>query len=151
MYTVDRLLEIAVAAEAEYKKSALPKDRVDARRQQESAMICAQWMEQNGIKEMTHVGPFGENNFKPGQRVRIRKGAIVKGFGFKGEKVLTKSQIIKVSHVFRGYTHPDGPTVIHPTVEWAGTGGYWTWTHPMNVEAVAEAESAVPESQMVAA
>ena len=81
---------------------------------------------------------------KRGDRVRIRKGAqiysLYPGWPKEG-KPAGRTFAVTLHFTEKGYSGAgrDGEVVVEPRVEWAGRGGYWTWTHPDNAEAEREA------------
>lgn len=51
------------------------------------------------------------------------------------EGVLARKQTVTVSSVHGGFIDRDREVkVVDPTVNWAGTGGYWRWTSVVNIE-----------------
>lgn len=49
--------------------------------------------------------------------------------------VLSRKQSVKVSSIHGGYIDRDREVkVVDPSVNWAGTGGYWRWTSVANIE-----------------
>lgn len=150
MFTPKSLRELADVAQAEYLEllklhppGTIHEGRNNAYRRAEQALACAKWMEQQGIAEQAHVGPF--SSFSPlakGTQVRIRKGSIV--HSTKGEpRTTARDQLIKVHFFDPGYVdtysraEKDGAVVRRPQVTWAGAGGYWRWTDLNNVELLA--------------
>jgi hypothetical protein len=131
-------------------------DRNAARELSEIALECARWMEMRGIAEMAHVGPFHTFLPKRGDRIRIKKGAIVfstaPGVGREGVAV-TRAQVVTVRDADRGYVSSDGfrgsgdDRFRQGQVRWAGVGGYWRWTDLNNVELIPQAETSAGEVQ----
>lgn len=158
MFTPASLLEIALAAEARYDalRAQFPPgtfsaERNEARTEMDRAVACADWMEQNGLTELSHVGSFGEVHVARQQRVRIKRGALVHNLrpGSPRETVLDRPQVVTLHFVDPGYVDPDAmrmrghrderyPLVRQPRVTWSGTGGYWRSTDITNVEAIAD-------------
>lgn len=107
----------------------------------EAASICADWMEAQEIESAMHVGPFHGTMPKKGERVRIKRGSLVRSthpsFTSDG-KVSEREQVVVVHQVYAGYfDHGHRPAYIHQgEVHWAGTNGYWRWTNLSNVEIV---------------
>lgn len=150
MYTCGSLLEIAEAAEAEYKQlseqypaGTIHDGRNDARRRMEQAVACAHWMEKMGLKELSYVGPFGALPFKRKSRVRVRKGALVHSLHpqSKGTAPSRAAQVVTVYFVDPGFVNfldtRDGE-VRQPRITWAGAGGYWRSVDANDVELVEE-------------
>ena len=139
MFTPATLLNIAIDAEFAYHSATNGDDRMEAFSLKERAMVCAEWLDAQPVKEMTHVGPFGEIPFKKGQKVRVKKGAVIQStHPQKRTYKAGTSHTVELHLVCAGYvhTHHGLPEMFDPMVEWAGTGGYWCWTHPNNVELV---------------
>ena len=128
-----------------------------AYKEAERLRFAARYMEHFGIKERAHVGPFGNLNVKKGQRVRIKKGAPLFNMGptpaeraHKEEhgchRFAQKNYTVVVSQNYQGWCAGHGFEYISEkywhenlrdqTIEWAGTGGYWTWTSPEWVEII---------------
>lgn len=110
------------------------------------ALNCAVWMEQNGKTELAYVGPFGEPEkvFRKGVKVRIRKGAHIKNLS-KGDYVAGRSYVVTIHDLYRGWAaghdaelfgHTMGKPVRMPELVWPGTGGYWSYVSPNDVEVV---------------
>lgn len=120
-------------------------------------LFAAAHMELLGIKERSHIGPFGNLDVKQGQKVRIKKGAplFTMGAGPAGRahkeehgchRFAKRDYVVVVSQNYQGWC--DNSSVEHTrekylrqglrdqTIEWAGTGGYWTWTSPEWVEVI---------------
>lgn len=146
MFTPTSLREMAARANAEYLEllkqhppGTYHEGRNKARDLAERAELCAKWMEQQGIAELAHVGPFSSfSQLAKGMQVRIRKGSIV--HSTKGEpRTTARDQVIKVHFFDLGYVdiYARAETdvgVRQPRVTWAGAGGYWRWTDLNNVE-----------------
>lgn len=150
MFTPKSLREMADVAHAEYLElqklhppGTIHDGRNKAYTRAAQARVCAKWMEQQGIAELAHVGPF--SSFPPlskGMQVRIRKGSFVQST--KGEPRKTaRDQVVKVHFYDAGYvdTYPraekEAEVVRQPQITWAGAGGYWRWTDLNNVELLA--------------
>ncbi len=73
MFTPDSLLNIAITAHAICKNSETAEQRSRAWTLYEHAMACAEWLDNQKVKEMSHVGPFGDVPFKKGQKVRVKQ------------------------------------------------------------------------------
>lgn len=73
-----------------------------------------------------------------GETVRVKKGAMVNSYHSKhndGPKPLSRSQNVEVSSVITGYIDAyDRYRIVQPEVRWAGTGGYWHWVSPDDIE-----------------
>jgi hypothetical protein len=138
MYTIDKLMNIALEAEKEYlelRKNFPPgtynKQRNDAFQLNHDALICAAWMEKEGIIEIENIGPFTSTLSKmldKNDRVKIKKGSIVHSThpSIPREGIVTsKVQTVTIRSIDKGYIQDE--TVKNGTVHWAGTGGYWKW------------------------
>lgn len=158
LLTPDRLRDMAAQADERYR--SLNEDDNDARRQarmeRDAALVCARWMESCGHKALDQVGPFISRTFRRGNRVRIKKGAVVFGTGphiSREGKILERSQVVTVHDFDGGYVDYSGTfhdrrkddhenirdSVRQARVHWAGAGGYWRWTDASSVELVAPA------------
>lgn len=152
MFTVDKLLDIAIEAEAtrnaiEGKPGQACQEnmsRYELYNTIERAMLCARHMEHNGIKEIKYIGPFGELPFKQGDKVRIKKGALIRGAkGVNGgPKYAGRDYAVKAHNVFQGWVGQDsdhrnaGVDLRNPQISWSGKDG-WYYTDANNVEVVA--------------
>jgi len=116
MYTVDSLLQIAAGAET----------GLGSFNESENALICALWMEKNGIEQLPAVGPFGGSPFRAGQRVTIKKGTFIQTTHPKGNRHAGRDYTVTLQRVSQGYVHKiDNPSVYQPQVIWVGAGGYY--------------------------
>lgn len=116
-------------------------DRNRAQDAAQAATICAEWMEAQGMESAMHVGPFHGVMPKEGQRVRIKRGVLVRSthpsFTEEG-KLSGKEQIIVVDRVYPG-RFDRRPAFVHQgEVHWIGTNGYQRWTNLSNVELIEE-------------
>jgi hypothetical protein len=136
MFTPARLLDIALSAQAEMDAS--PREfRWDAMRARDEALNVAAWMEQHGITEAKSIGPFGSSALKQGDKVRVRKGAKIRGTGNNVPDRAGATHTVTVVSVDRGSVFEERPgqiRVVNEMVHWAGRGGYWRWTDASNVE-----------------
>ena len=157
MFTPASLLAIATAAEARYKAllaqfppGTINRERNDAHDEMNRALACAVWMETSGHAELSHVGTFGQVNVVRGQRVRIKRGALVHSLhpSLPRDVVLERAQVVNLHFVDPGFVDPEGmrmrrgreesfSLVRQPRVTWSGTGGYWRSTDLTNVEVIA--------------
>lgn len=103
------------------------------------ALAAAAWLERAGLREARFVGPFGGPLPQKDQRVRIRRGALVRDARGKA-RTSGRSQTILVHRVRKGWIDLDR-TVHNPEVVWAGAGGYWRWTDANDVEIMESAEA----------
>lgn len=146
-YTPEKLLEIAVAADVQYKSLAAEfgpgtwhEGRNAAREMRQSALACAAWMESHGHLQIANVGPFMTTSVHRGERVRIRRGSVIHGTGpgMPREGLRSGRAILVTAHsVDKGYVvdaDRDNPSVVQGKVSWAGSGGYWRWTDINNVD-----------------
>lgn len=142
LFTPESLLQIAAEAEVEYRAllklhppGTSNKERNDAYDRREKALLCADWMEKNGFKELSNVGPFMNTQLKKGDEIKVRKGAVIfsthPSAGQKGTEA-KRDQIIRVHSFDPGFvdTMPGAQNgnVRQGRVTWPGTGGYWRWT-----------------------
>lgn len=146
MYTKERLLEMALEADAKYEElfkqfpvGTVNKERNDAYQLSEDAMICAAWMEKHGIQEMKNIGPFHDFIPAPGSQVRVKEGTTVysthPSYTREGKK--SKGYVVKVHDVYKGYIdHHHSGEVTNATVHWVGGSGYWKWCSLNDVEPV---------------
>jgi hypothetical protein len=139
------LSDVAVRAEARYKEllEAHPAGTIHDERNimhtiAESALIVGEWMERTGLKSATFAGPFGPALPQRGQRVVIRRGAVVR---YRGADTTTQRvQHVSVFSADRGYVdYREGSRpgqcvpVRQAQVSWAGAGGYWRDTDANNL------------------
>ena len=122
MFTPDRLLDIAIEADAAYHAATSRDVRMDAYIRRDNAMGCAEWMDAKGISELPCVGPFGGEIFKRGDKIRIRKGAAIRSMGKVKNKVAGRDYTVVVHHFYPGviFRHYNEIVVRAPQVEWAG-------------------------------
>ncbi len=91
----------------------------------DEAERAAYWMKEQGREKSRFVASFRPNPFRSRQRVRLKKGSVVKQIG-EEPRTLVRDQVITIDHTTDGYT--DGYHGIHvhnPSIRWAGSGGYW--------------------------
>lgn len=132
MYTPDKLLEIAAKAETDYNAG---KNLADNHSLMEAALICARWMEDNGVQEIENIGPFNTHSIRRGDKVRIRKGSTIKSMNGKTYEAKV-SYTITVHDVYAGwagYHHLRETDVRNAIIVWSGRGGYWKETDINNV------------------
>lgn len=119
--------------------------------------FAARYMETFNIKEAKSIGPFGNLQVKSGQQVRILKGAPLMTMGATPAERDHKEKhgchrFAKRTYVVTVHTNNEGWCETYDfdkvfykyqvnglrdqTIEWAGTGGYWTWTSPEWVELI---------------
>ena len=148
MFTPQSLLEMSVNDTNKYETllkefppGTVNTERNDAHMRASKALLCAEWMEKEGITEIANIGPFLSTHIIKGQRIKLRKGSLVFGT-FKGGQegiTLTRAQTITVHDVYSGYVDQErgGKVALRqPAVVWAGSGGYWRRTDLNNVELV---------------
>ncbi len=146
-----KLLEMAERAELEHEELAkqFPPGTVHDRRNNlyevsKAALLCATWMDKQGAAELVFVGQFGPVMPHRGQKVVIRKGAVIfttrTGKGVpSGGVVSVRDQTVTVFSADRGYvdwsgTSRAGPECLRQArVTWIGAGGYYRWTDANNV------------------
>lgn len=69
-----------------------------------------------------------------GDRVRVPKGTLVATTHGRQVLVTKRSYVVKIHHVYEGYTYAG---VTHPArVVWAGAGQYWKEADMADVELV---------------
>lgn len=81
-----------------------------------------------------------------GDEVIVRKGAYLRSyhpsFNMKG-KITARKQRVTVDHVIGGYIDfHHGIVIKNPEVRWAGSGGYWKWVSPADMDVVEQQEVA---------
>lgn len=150
MYSVEKLLDIAMTAEAEYHRlreiyppGTINDARNGAYELSEKATLAAEWMEANGFKELPYVGSFGDPGIHPGDHVRIKAGAVIHST-YPGAPrcgiVSPRASTVQVRFFDRGGVHYvrqlNGENVIQPKITWAGSGGYWRWTDACNASKI---------------
>lgn len=130
---------------------------VEIRRIIDQAKFCARYMEAHNLTEVHNIGPFGNLKVKNGDRVRILKGAPLMTMGATPaqrahwdahgcHRFAKRTYEVTVSQVYDGWCSGHDFEYVSPkywrenlrnqTIEWAGTGGYWTWTSPEFVEVI---------------
>lgn len=137
-WTSDRLVELALAQEAEYHRllklhppGTFHEGRNYAHERCEQALACAGWMQAQDIEKLRWVGPFGIVNFRRGMPAMLARGARVFGTGSRiprEGKLLLRQTTVTVHSIDQGYVNTSTGKVTQPRVNWAGTGGYWRWT-----------------------
>lgn len=149
MITVETLLNIALANEEIYnQRSAIvpigyDRERNDAHKAMEQALICAAEMQKAGLTEATAFGPFGLQTIAKGTKVRLKKGAQIRSTSPKYRGCYSensRARMIEVYRVAEGFATPypiaDYNNFRHPEVVWVGSGGYWFWASINDVELV---------------
>lgn len=148
MFTPDSLLEIALQQQAlidgmgAHVPGTYHGQSYDLRRTRDKALKAAEHMQAQGITEAAHVGEFQSFEVKPGDTVRLRKGAVI--FSTSRQvpregKINGSNRRIKVHHMHAGFIDYSGMSrgeVRNGTVNWSGTGSYWYWTDINNVELI---------------
>lgn len=73
---------------------------------------------------------MGSQHYRPGERVRVKRGAMVRDYSSRDptRRPSKRAQVVTVDHVLR---YDDGEGVA-----WAGGGGYWREAHVRDVERV---------------
>lgn len=112
----------------------------------EHALDVAAWMEAQGMKEAAFAGPFGPPLPAKGDRVQIRRGALVLSTSPRAKSVsLQRALTVTVHSAHRGWVEPAARCrtggraasgerdVKGPEIHWAGAGGYWRWTDAANI------------------
>jgi hypothetical protein len=121
------------------------------------AEFASKYMLAHGIKEARQIGSFGNLPVKQGQKVRILKGAPLHTMGATTaerahkeihgcHRFAKRTYVVTVSQNFEGWNTDNEYDMMREkyirenmrqqTIEWAGTGGYWTWTSPEYVEII---------------
>lgn len=134
MLTVNSLLDTAIAAEQ------LGDHRVSM-----EAMAAAEWMELRGVEQIAQIGNFGGQNLRKGDRVRIKKGTVIRSMHPRhsrdNPKVAGRDYVVTLHDVYNGYM----PTHYHrhesrpfrnQQIVWPGEGGYWCHVDTSLVEIV---------------
>jgi len=132
------LLDMAADAEKEYLRlreeyppGTYNRDRNDKYTEMQNALVCAQWMEREGITEIENVGPFTSTfvkMLKKSIRVQIKRGSVVYSTHpkYPREGIITTRILTVTIHSFdRGYAN--NPDVKNGAIHWIGAGGYWKW------------------------
>jgi len=112
------------------------------------AVRLGAWMLHAGIECATHLGPFGPRRPSVGEKVRIRKGAVV---NFAGDRVIDSKTLVRVRTVKVGSMADwsvdwskiasGDPTAIRETdVSWED-GDVRYWTCITNVETMDQAKT----------
>lgn len=147
VYTVEYFLYLAAEEEARYQRllalhppGTFHEERNDAQRRMEDALECASWMQQQGYAELRNVGPFMLDDFRKGDRVRIRKGAAIHSTypATPRHGVIAATTFTAKVHSFgRGHIDlcQEPRRLRQGLVHWAGQGRYRRWTEVNNVEA----------------
>lgn len=117
-----------------------------ARRLHDEAEAAIRWMQEANLTEIEQVGPWGSKNIKRGDRVMIRKGAVIRTthprWNRDNPKVAGRDYAVEVHDVYEGYiqsnwhSHRRDEAVRNQQVVWAGTGGYWCWVDSKDVELI---------------
>lgn len=148
-YNVDRLLKIATEADQAYERllklhppGTYNLERNDAHRLREDALACAAFLESSSkVAQLRHIGTFGPELPKKGDRVLIKRGAVVRSTrpGTPQEGVtLTRNTWVTLHYAHKGFISDSRHDYVeqrirNPEVGWAGAGGYWRWTDVNNV------------------
>lgn len=151
MFTIEKLLDIAINCEAIIKKTDIHGSAVldvaaerEARRKLNNALAVAAHMERNEMNEpVENIGPF--ESFIPtrGTQVRLKPGAVYRSMhpSKRGQPQINKREREIVVHTyFKGrigdMDSQNNPIIINGEVSWAGTGGYWCHTDINNIEKI---------------
>lgn len=130
--------------------------------EQALALLCAEWMESNGVEGAAHVGPFSAVEMPSmeemlGQAVYLKSGASFQSLRPKHPiGTVTRAHNVTVANVRPGsvYRDADGLHCVPPKICWAGTGNHLcyvdansviipdAWKKRHKAEAVLEACSA---------
>lgn len=132
---IDHLLELAVQANSDQDHRLV-----------EDAMNAALWMEEQGLAEAHQVGNFGGQHLVKGQKVRIKKGTVIRSMHPRhtrdNPKIAGRDYIITVFDTYTGHVnshwHPHARrwAVRNHEVLWPGEGGYWCTVDSSLVELV---------------
>jgi hypothetical protein len=119
--------------------------------------FAADYMEAFGITERKNIGPFGALPVKRGQKIRILKGAPLFTMGATPaerdhkethgcHRFAKRTYTVTVRNSDEGWCDNNLFSqmrykyqvlgVRDQRIEWAGTGGHWTWTTPEFVEVI---------------
>ena len=88
----------------------------------------------NAVKEVSWNQLDALLPYKKGDRVRIKKGAIVHSTSSeipREGKFAARDRVVTLHNVDHGYDSDDHHS-REPNVEWVGSGGYWFWTHDLD-------------------
>lgn len=136
MLTIDLLIARATEAEAsgDHRTSHL-------------AFAAARWMEEGGLTEVRQIGDFGGQKIAKGQRVRIRKGTIIRTtnprYSRDNPKVAGRDYVVTAFDTYSGHIqshwhpHDHRHAVRNSEVVWPGEGGYWCYVDTSEVEVLA--------------
>lgn len=141
MFTPDSLLQMAIDADVRYQALALAHptgvndERSEARELRDKALACAAWMEKFGLTERAAIGPFAAFVPSKGQRVRVKKGAVITGTNPQTPRdgvASTRDQIVTVNWAHAGFidhgrhfSRREEDAMRDGEVTWVGAGGYW--------------------------
>ncbi|HJV96921.1 MAG TPA: hypothetical protein VJ608_12825 [Albitalea sp.] len=141
------LLETATRANERYRELSFlyPAGTVHTERNlmrelTDHALEVAAWMEANGEKEAIFAGPFGPALPRKGERVQIRRGAVVYStHPHQKMSTLQRALTVRVHSADRGYVDTAARAsrtekrVTPAHIHWVGAGGYWRWTDAENL------------------
>lgn len=154
LVTKEELLEIACQAEQTMQAERLPSGTMqtdkwrDAYRLHDVAFAAAKWMEEGGLEEVVQIGPFGRLDIKRGDKVRIKKGAVILSMNPKhnrdNPKIAKKDYEVVIHDVNEGWIgthwhpHKRDSVEVHreQSICWPGEGGYWCYLDTAMVEKV---------------
>jgi hypothetical protein len=110
------------------------------------AFNAARWLEEQRLFERHQVANFGGKNIAKGQRVRIKKGTVIRSMHPRhsrdNPKVAGRDYVVTVYDVYDGWMgsswHPHEIThaVRNAQIVWPGEGGYWCYVDTALVEIV---------------
>lgn len=129
-FTPEKLLSLAVAF--------IDQGGYEGRRWAEYAELCAEYMEQRGLKSAKYIGPFGDPGIAKGDKVRITKDSCISGTG-NGPRHARKSYVVTVFDISPGcvYVDNDGKIACRsPEVCFVRSGSYWGYVNARDVEKV---------------
>ena len=142
MITVEYLLNLATEQESlytelsqKYPPGTVSPERNDAYQKYQKALIAANWMEENNIEKLHHVGCFSAREIRKTDEVVIKARSLIETTHPKGKAITSKKQTIRnVRRIDQGYISEQDKTVVAPKLVWAGAGGYCRWTDLNNVD-----------------
>ncbi|GHE75985.1 hypothetical protein GCM10019059_39170 [Camelimonas fluminis] len=109
-------------------------------RAREWALLCADEMERTGLTSAQHFGPFSTTLFRKHQKVKVKAGGVrfstnprVPSAG----EIVRRPYYVNLFAAYAGRYDGGGKTpFIHPQVHWIGTGNYYYWANPNDVEQI---------------
>lgn len=146
MYTVERLTNIALEAEAVYNERSklfpagtFDQQRNDARRLMDKATTAAEELELLGVAEVQAINEFCDFTIKNGETFVLKAGAKVRS---RGQVTINKrTRKVKAHYMNEGWTNAGFRVQStmpsrNPEIVWAGSGGYWCYADFNDIEKI---------------